>query len=391
MQVTEDLFEFAASARQREILQTVLDTGSNTKAAKRLGINRRAVDRTISRIKLNAAAGNSILYDDTGAKRLHWVKLPPDIQAQLAAVEEVLEKGVADIKPRKARKLHLADQAPELLQLYPEGDPHWGMRVWGPETDGTDYDLKIAYEEYTTAIDYLASVAPPAAEAISLNIGDNFHSDNPENQTRKSGHNLNVDGRLSKVFDTVRDARVYKIEKLLEKHQKVTVVEIPGNHDDVMSMAFRKALRAYYRNEPRVVVPDLGHMHANLNTFWYYDFGKVLFGATHGDKVAINQLPILMATDAAELWGKAKHRHCFVGHFHHKQVHRTVHKDQVGATVEMLRTVSPGNEFEHGHGYRSFRDMWTRTYHAEYDDLFTNRIGGEAIEYLNGGKGHAVY
>lgn len=383
-----DLQPFATTRRQKEVLSAVIDAeGDREAAAERLGVSRRLLRQALHRIKLNAASGNSMLYkteDDPDGKLLHWVKLPPNLQAQLAAIEEVLDEGVQDVKPRPPLGKRLGDVAEELMQLYPEGDPHWGMRVWGPETDGTNYDLQIAYEEYITAIDYLVDVAPPAIEAISLNIGDNFHSDNPENQTRRSGHNLNVDGRLAKVFDTVQRARVYKIEKMLEKHQKVIVVEIPGNHDDVMSMAFRKTLSAYYRNEPRVEIADLGNPRQPANTFWYHRFGKVLLGATHGDKVKPVDLPILMATDRPDLWGPTEVRHCFIGHFHHKQVHRVVGKDHVGATVEMLRTIAPGNEFEHGHGYRARREMWARTYHAEHGELFTNHIGGSALQYLNG-------
>lgn len=382
--VSEDLLEFAVTGRQKEIIQAVLDTGGTLEASARLGIDQRNVQRALAKVRLVAASANSILYKEGEGKLLHWVKLSANVQAQYKAIEEALDGLFQSIKPRKPVQARLAQYADELCLLYPEGDPHWGMRVWGAETDGTNYDLEIAQQEYYAAVDYLISVATPSAEAISLNIGDNFHSDTPEDRTRRSGHNLNTDGRLSKVFDTVLEARRYKIERMLEKHQKITVVEIPGNHDEVMSMAFRKALRAYYANEPRVEVADLDH-HPKLNNFWYYHFGSVLFGATHGHEAKFEDMPIIMATDVPDLWGATRHRHIFTGHLHHRRtsVLKPTGKDLVGATVEMLRTIAPTNEFEHNNAYRSLRTMFCRTYHKEYGSLFTNEIGGEAIQYLS--------
>ena len=50
------LISFAATERQAEICQAVINHGSNNKAAKALGLDRRTVDRTLRGIEGRAAS-----------------------------------------------------------------------------------------------------------------------------------------------------------------------------------------------------------------------------------------------------------------------------------------------------------------------------------------------
>ena len=50
------LKEFAESDRQHEIIDAVISAGSASKAAKVLGINRRSVDKTVTRLEGKAAS-----------------------------------------------------------------------------------------------------------------------------------------------------------------------------------------------------------------------------------------------------------------------------------------------------------------------------------------------
>ena len=402
------LLEFATTDRQREIYGDLLMTNSLRKTAANFSVNKNSVAQIVGALTRKAAArnyapendathptapgflsnGNSTLYDfredPNGEKLLQWVKTKPDLALQWEAIEQAISDLTLTI-PARAQAPLLGEIDKDLVVLYPEGDPHWGMRVWAPEAD-VDYDLSIAFEEYQHAVDYLVSTASPAAVGVCLNIGDNFHSDNPENVTRKSKNPLQVDGRLAKVYETVVKARAYKIDQMLTKHERVISVEIPGNHDEVLTMAFRATMHAYYRDLENVEIAD------TRSGFWYGRFGKLLFGAVHGDKVRFEQLPILMATDVPKLWGATKFRTFFTGHQHHLRtgVART-RQDEIGCLVEMLRTLAPRNEYEHSHGYRAPREMFARTYHVKHGELFTNHISGDAIHYLTGNKGHADY
>ena len=316
--------------------------------------------------------GTSTLYDGDGNVVMQWHKTKEDWQEQWEALKESVAGLLEDLparlpNPKKSPKF--CDT--KLLVLYPEGDPHWGMRVWGEETGGESYDLDIAMREYRAATDYLVGAAPPASEALVLNIGDLFHADNPESRTRRSGHSLQVDGRLPKVFRTVLEARAYRIDRCLEKHKVVRVREVIGNHDEVMGLGFTQALKAYYRNEPRVIIED------SPREFWYYRFGQCLFGATHGHKLKLDDMGMCMATDVPDLWGATKHRHFYTGHQHH-----LTRKETRGVIVEMLRTLAARNEFEDSHGYRSGQEMLMRVYHQEYGEVATTVMGWDLLRAL---------
>jgi hypothetical protein len=397
MSVSEGLLEYCTTDHQRRIIEAVLEHGEQKKAAIALDMKPQTLNKVVMFVKRHAARkgyspehdwthpappgymmrGQSILYRGDGSVSMQWVKTREDVLAQWEAMQEAvaeLFKQVPKAKPVPSLELYRDD----LLALYPEGDPHWGMRVWGPETDGTDYDLGIALEEYMGAVEYLVNCSPETEVGICLNVGDNFHSDNPENKTRRSGHNLNVDGRLSKVFATVLEARRYKIDSMLKKHEKVVVREVYGNHDEVLCMGFTQALKGYYHNEPRVIIED------SPNAFWYYSFGKVLLGATHGDKTKIKDLPLLMANDVPELWGQSLHRHMYTGHQHHLE-----RMEDGGVVVEMLRTLAARNEFEHSYGYRAGRDMMMRLFHKEHGEVVTQRLDINLLRTLIGTTKHA--
>lgn len=394
-----NLLDYAKTQRQREVIQAAKDHNTQAAAAASLGISVRVFRRILQRVKLYAARagvapdqgvdkptppgyvirGTSTLYDEEGKARLQWVKTREDWAEQLAALEEALTDLFDDVPAHAPVTERPPHPSADLLAMYPEGDPHWGMRVWGPETGGTSYDLNIAKREYYAAVDYLVDHAPETGTAISLNVGDNFHSDNPENKTRRSGHDLNVDGRIAKVFQTVLEARCYKIDRMLSKHDTVVVRELPGNHDPVLSIGFVKALAAYYRNEPRVRVID------SPSVWWHYQHGAVMFGTTHGDGAKVKDMPLLMATDEPAMWGATRFRHCYTGHMHHLE-----RWELPGCVVEMLRTLAARNEYEHHAGFRSGRDMLLRVYHKEYGEVHSHRLGVEYIRAMLGDAGLEV-
>lgn len=382
--------EYAATDRQHKVLSAVIQfRGNLTQAAKYLGITRQTVQGIVKSVRKRAARkndspehdnvnptapgymlkGTSTLYDRrTGDPMIQWVKTQVDWAEQWEAMEEALTAMFSEVPKARARK-GLKDRDTDLLTLYPEGDPHWGMRVWGPETNGEHYDLAIALDEYYRATDWLVKQAPVSDTALILNVGDNFHVDNPENVTRRTGNHLQADGRLPKLFEAVIQARRYRVTKLLQKHNRVIMRDVAGNHDEIMTIGFRAAMKAYYSDDPRVTVED------TPNEFWYFQHGRCLFGATHGHKAKINTMIPCMAADVPELWGKTEFRHFYTGHMHHLE-----RWEEVGGIVEMLRTLAARNEFEHGHGYRSKRDMICRVYHKDFGEVTTHRLSIRRIQ-----------
>jgi hypothetical protein len=369
-----------ATVKQLEYLEAVEKYGSNQKAAKALGLQRRTIDKAIQSLKLKAAAqgyspehsmtrtvpdgfkvrGVSTLYNQEGQVAAQWVKSHADDEARERMLRDFAEtlaegvKGLAPVTPPPAKA------AEDLLCVVPMGDPHFGMYAWAADA-GADFDLDIAERLTCGAVDRLISAAPEGSTGLLLNLGDMFHADNQKNVTN-SGHQLDVDGRWAKVQQVGLRAKIHCIRRMLEKHSRVIVRINKGNHDGHSSYALALMLSCYFHNEPRVEV-DLSPAVA-----WYYRFGKVLIASTHGDTLKGKDLLGVMAADRPQDWGATIHRYWYVGHIHHKDI-----KEYPGGIVEYLRTLAARDAWHQGQGYRAGRDMQLIVHHREHGEIERHR------------------
>lgn len=380
------LIEFA-TVRQIEYIEAIEKHGSMRAAAKALGVAKSAVNQSMASLKKAAAlkgyspahsmtravpdgfiAGRiSTNYKDDGSIGQQWVIATPDKERQAEILREfamALAQDVKGLAPiTKAPKR--ADE--ELMCVYPLGDPHFGMHAWWQDA-GEDFDLKKAEALTCGAVDRLVSSAPPAQTALLLNLGDMFHADNQKNQSQ-SGHQLDVDGRWSKVQRVGLMAMIYCARRLLEKHQKVIVRINRGNHDGHSSYALSLMLSCYFHGEPRIEV-DLSPA-----TMWYYQFGKVLIGSTHGDTIKGPDMIPVMAADRPAEWGATAHRYIYVGHVHHQDV-----KEYRGGVVEYFRTLAARDAWHAGQGYRAGRDMRLIVLHREHGEIERHRCDVGMLE-----------
>lgn len=379
-QIDEKLKDWCASERQREYIDAVNKEGGVIAGAAALGIAYEVLSRGLARIKSRAAQagyspehemtkpvpdgfkvkGVSTYYDEDGKVRGQWVKSTQDGEQREAMLKEfaqLLADGVKGLAPVTPAPAHAND---DLLCVIPMGDPHFGMYAWAADA-GADFDLDIAERLTCAAIDRLVASAPPAATALLLNLGDMFHADNQKNTTN-SGHQLDVDGRWAKVQKVGLMAMIHCIRRLLEKHPRVIYRINKGNHDGHSSYALALMLSCYFHNEPRVEV-DLSPAAA-----WYYLFGKVLIGSTHGDTIKGKDMLSIMAADKPEEWGKSRHRHWYVGHVHHHDS-----KEYHGGTVEYFRTMAARDAWHQGQGYRAGRDMCLIVHHKDHGEIERHR------------------
>lgn len=366
-----------ATVRQLEYLDAVEKYGSNRKAAQALGVNARTLDRSLQSLKALAAQKSASQHQDvnripdgfaiTGASTLtktadglQWIKTAADKQRQaemLREFAETLAEGVKGLAPLTPPPDHTAD---DLLSVYPWGDPHFGMYAWWQDA-GADFDLDIAERLTCSAVDRLVASAPMGSTGLLLNLGDMFHADNQKNQSQ-SGHQLDVDGRWAKVQQVGLMAKIHCIRRMLERHQRVIVRINKGNHDGHSSFALALMLSCYFHNEPRVTV-DL-----SPSVCWYYKFGKVLLGSTHGDTIKGRDMLAIMAADKPEEWGQTTHRYWYVGHVHHLDA-----KEYPGGIVEYFRTLAARDAWHQGQGYRAGRDMRLIVHHREHGEVERHR------------------
>lgn len=379
--MTDDRLREWATPRQLEILDAIAKHGSQRKAAKPLGMNSRSIERAMASLRRRAALqgyspthdmtrtvpdgfavrGVSTYYDQEGKARGQWVKSQLDaeqaerIMRDFAATLADSVKGLAKI----SKSPKYADD--DLMCVYPAGDPHFGLHAWWQDA-GEDFDLKIAEELTMAAIDRLIASAPAAGTALLLNLGDMFHADNQKNVSA-SGHQLDVDGRWPKVQQVGLRAMIYCLQRLLEKHQKVIFRINRGNHDGNSSYGLALMLSCFFHDEPRVEI-DLSPAAS-----WYYRFGKVLIGSTHGDTIKGPNMMAIMAADRPKEWGLTEHRYWYVGHVHHQDV-----KEYPGGVVEYFRTLAARDAWHAGQGYRAGRDMRLIVLHKDHGEIERHRV-----------------
>lgn len=255
----------------------------------------------------------------------------------------------------------------DLIALYPLGDPHIGMLAWSPET-GENFDLKIATRELLTCVRLLVAGAPPAKHAIITNLGDFFHAQDNEQRTPGHGHKLDVDGRSSKVLDAGHALLRAIVDAALEKHEHVTIRNLPGNHDPQVAAGLAMWLRAVYEREPRVTVADA------YASYQFDRFGCCLFGWAHGDGAKSDALPLLMANAEREAWGATTEHVWHTGHVHHLST-----KEYTGCVVETHRTMAGKDHWHASKGYSAKRSLSVISYHREYGEVSRNRVGLERV------------
>lgn len=377
-----------ATARQSEVLDAIILLDSNRAAAESLGIGVETVKEHLKTLRKKAALqgyspehdlvatipeplvirGVSTLYGADGEVKQQWVKSHLDRSLAKEAIEEWVNwlvqdaKGLAPIVPAPA----VCND--DLLVVYPMGDPHFGMYGWRAET-GEDFDLGIAEHLTKAAITRLVDSAPAASTALIVELGDFFHADNNSAQTPRSGNQLDVDTRYARVLQVGLRAMVFVIQAALAKHAKVIVRIVQGNHDTHSSLALALGLDAYFHGEPRISV-DLSPA-----PFWFFRFGRVLIGATHGDTCKTDKLPSIMAYDRAEDWGQTRYRYFYHGHIHHDSV-----KEFPGCMVESFRTLAARDAWHTSSGYRSGRDMKMIVHHREFGEVERHRIDIAQLE-----------
>jgi hypothetical protein len=387
MPILDEGLKQYATQRQSEYIDAVNQLGSGKKAAKHFNVNPSAVDRAIQAVKKKAALqgfspqhdmvkpvpepfivrGVSTYYDKDGKASGQWVKSKVDdqqVENRVRDFVEVMAESIKGLSPYIPPPQHNTD---DLMCVYPQGDPHFGMYAWWQDA-GDDFDLDIAEKLTCGAIDRLIASAPNAKTALLLNLGDMFHADNQKNVTN-SGHQLDVDGRWAKVQQVGLRAIIYCIMRLLEIHEEVIFRINKGNHDGHSSYALALMISCYFHNEPRV------HVDLSPSLFWYHSFGKNLIGSTHGDTAKGSELMEIMAADMPKEWGETEFRHWYVGHVHHADL-----KEYRGGTVEYFRTLAARDAWHQGKGYRAGRDMRCIVLHKEHGEIERHRCDIGMIE-----------
>jgi hypothetical protein len=365
-------FKEYATAKQWDYYKAYCECGQYEAAGQLLNVNESTVRKMCKAVFKKAALngyapdydmtktmapgfeviGTSTLYDAEGNQSMQWVKTKQsliDIEEKITSAVEVLSeevRGESGIPAYDEKDYTDASK----LSVYPVTDLHVGMLAWGKEC-GEDQDLRIIEGLAMEAVERVVAGQPNSAEAVICFMGDYFHFDDDSNETRRSGNELDGDGRTDKVFKAgIRIARKI-ISRVAQKHESVKIIVLPGNHDEYLSMAMKYVLRAYLEDSDRIEV-KMTH-----GVFGYHEFGNTLIAFHHGHTAKPAKMYEVVTSDQREAWGRVQMCHVLTGHVHHESV-----KDIGMCKIETIRTVAAKDSYAAAGGYRAPRTMYGITY-----------------------------
>lgn len=311
--------------------------------------------------------GTSTLYLPNGEQVLQWVKTSADAERQREIMEEAIRALSEDI-PRTEVTPPPEISNEKLLTLYPISDLHFGMLA-DQEESGDDWDIKIAESTVTRWLNCAIQASPDSHNGVLLLLGDQLHFDGLEAVTPKNRHVLDNDSRFWKVVrNFIRVVRNIT-GKLLEKHQVVDLVVVPGNHDEASSVWIREFMAAFYENEPRITVdtrPDPYYCieHGNTSLFFH-----------HGHLARFERLEQAMIAKFREVFGRTKYSYIHVGHLHHKKV-----AESSLAIVEQHQTLAAKDAYASSGAWLSQRAATAIVYHADYGEVSRATIRPEMLK-----------
>ena len=371
------LKEFADTERQAIVCQAVITHGSNTKAADALGVGRRCVDKLMKRLEEKAASKAvaphksvnretmegfeakrvSTAYKEDGTVALQWVIQEPEKRSMKQKLDAMLEGMKDDLtefkKPVKAPKKNNADY----LAMYMIGDHHYGMLADSEtKVDDDDWDVKIATKILVESTDRLANRVGNAEVGVLLNVGDFFHADSSANTTTK-GTPVDVDTRIGKTFKLAGRLFQVLIDKMLETHKEVVVINVRGNHDSDMACHLSSCLELLYSKEKRVNVLQ------NYSKFIHYQWHNNLFVFHHGDRMKHEQILQVVIKNLDDQWSQSKNRYCHLGHIHHHTAR------EVGSMhFEHWGSLTATDQWHSDSGYGAERSMTAVVYHRDHGE-----------------------
>ncbi|MFW5847571.1 MAG: hypothetical protein ACOCVF_01445 [bacterium] len=270
------------------------------------------------------------------------------------AFKELMEEYVPPVSNLDvlSKKSNVLDDENNLLEIT-LFDAHIGKLTWHGET-GENYDVNIATRRFMYALEMLLKRASGFNyNRILFPIGNDFFNSDTFLNTTTYGTPQDEDLRWQKTFKIGSQLLISAIDTLKLTGVPIDVIVIPGNHDQQRAFYVGEVLSAWYDKDTQVSVNNSAELRK------YYKFGDVLLGFTHGNNEKKNDLPMLMATEKKELWGKTKYHEFHIGHLHKKNktsydivINKNEYIDEnLGVVIRTLSSIAGTDQWHFSKGY----------------------------------------
>lgn len=195
--------------------------------------------------------------------------------------------------------------------------------------------ISTAHELITKASNAYSNIQ----EIVFVVGNDFFNSDGWNNGTTVHQNIQDNNSLWDRAYETGFDILVQTITMLMGYAPKVKVIVVPGNHAKVKEFYLGHALQAYFRQEPRL------EFDRKSTPRKIHIYGNTLIGYHHGN-CKIDQLPLLMATEFYEAWGKCKYKEIHVG-----DKHFMMEKEIHGVRIKQIPAMSPTDRWHDENNY----------------------------------------
>ena len=292
--------------------------------------------------------------------QLYHIEVILKRKKEIVSAKEVIDQMVEDAKSFSPvyPKIKYPKYTSGVLFEIAIYDLHFGRLTWNEES-GEDYDISIATKLVKSALlKLLSRTNGKEVSRILFPLGNDFFNVDSKFNTTTNGTSQQEDTRWQKTFKRGRELCVWMIDAC-SQIAPVDVLIIPGNHDQQRSVYLGDSLECWYRNIPNVSIDNKAMM------MKYYHFGDNLIGFTHGYETPLSKLPLIMANDQPDLWGKTTYREWHTGDKHHKKDLSPLTDESSGMTVRIIRSLVPYDAWTFNSGYRSLRASEAFVWHPK--------------------------
>ena len=170
-------------------------------------------------------------------------------------------------------------------------------------------------------------------------IGNDYFNSDFDYKTTKGTPQFDYQN-WKETWTTGRDILISAVGLLKILECKITIINVPGNHDDHRMFYLGDYVQGYYRNDNQVVVDNSDRL---IKAFKY---GDVLLAFEHGE-FRREEYESILANEFPELWGSSKYREFLCGHLHAETV-----KEFRGLKLRHLPSLANESEWEKKQGYK---------------------------------------
>jgi len=217
--------------------------------------------------------------------------------------------------------------------------------------DGDDYSLDIARRRLFSAINSLFDRARGfKIEEIVFVVGNDFlniDKDKPFGSTTKGTPQNNT----VSAYEAYRYGRKLLVEciNFLAEKAPVSVIVIPGNHDEESMLHMGDALEVLYENTPHIRVDN------SRPLMKAYKYGECLLIFDHGDRVKnYKNLASVISQRFRDVWSSVRHIEVHRGHLHSLKTNIMGQVEELnGIAVRHLGSMSPTDQWHDDSGYLS--------------------------------------